>query len=112
MAVFPNYQPLISGAKRNAPRVRSTRFNDGYEKRISFGLNQNPKILNLTFNLDEEGTTEVETFINDRIDDGDAFDWSPPDSTSTFKWVARSYSKEMFQPGRNKISTTFEQVFE
>lgn len=112
MATFPDYEPLISGAKRNAPRVRSTRFNDGYEKRISFGLNQNPKIWNLTFNLDDESTTEVETFINDRIDDGDAFDWSPPDSTTTFRWVARSYSKEMFQPGRNKISTTFEQVFE
>ena len=44
MATFPNYQPLISGVKRNAPKIRTTRFNDGYEQRISFGLNQNPKI--------------------------------------------------------------------
>ena len=112
MAIFPSYQPLISGAKRNAPRVRSTRFNDGYEKRISFGLNQNPKIWNLTFNLDEEGTTEVETFINDRIDDGESFDWQPPGSIVAYKWICLQWTKRIPFLNRASLNMTFQQVFE
>ena len=53
MATFPNYNPIFPATKRINPQTRVTAFNDGYQHRISFGLNQNPQIWNLTFNLDE-----------------------------------------------------------
>ena len=112
MATFPNYNPIFPATKRIDPQTRVTAFNDGYQHRISFGLNQNPQIWNLTFNLDEEDTLEVETFLNARADDAESFDWSPPDSALTFKWIATPYNKQLFQPGRNIIRVTFSQVFE
>ena len=92
----------------------------------SYGDGWNGASVDVTINNDEtvlEGLTitsgaeatfelEVETFLNARVDDSESFDWSPPDSALTFKWVATPYTKELFQPGRNIIRVTFQQVFE
>lgn len=43
MATFPSYQPTYSANKRSEPRIRTTQFGDGYQQRVTFGLNQNPK---------------------------------------------------------------------
>ena len=43
MATFPSYNPIFPGTKLINPQTRVARFNDGYQHRISFGLNQNPQ---------------------------------------------------------------------
>ena len=112
MATFPDYKPQFSANKRSAPKLRVTQFGDGYQQRTSFGLNQDPKVWNLTFNVDDEDAVEIETFLEARGKDGASFSWQPPDETSPLKWICRSFNKEIFSFNRNRITATFEQVFE
>ena len=54
MATFPDYNPQYSATKRSQSNLRITQFGDGYQQRTTFGLNQDPKVWNLTFNVDDE----------------------------------------------------------
>ena len=112
MATFPDYNPQYSATKRSQSNLRVTQFGDGYQQRTTFGLNQDPKVWNLTFNVDDEDADEIETFLEARGKDGASFDWSPPDTITTFKWICRSFSREIFEFDRNRVTATFEQVFE
>ena len=112
MATFPSYNPSYSATKRSQPKLRITQFGDGYQQRTSFGLNQDPKVWSLTFNVDDEDADEIETFLEARGKDGASFDWSPPDTATTFKWICRSFNREMFEFDRNRITASFEEVFE
>jgi phage-related protein len=44
MATF-SYTPDFGATKKSQPAVRTAKFGDGYEQRVQFGINQNPKIL-------------------------------------------------------------------
>ena len=66
MATFPSYNPTYSATKRSQPKLRVTQFGDGYQQRTSFGLNQDPKVWNLTFNENDEDADEIETFLEAR----------------------------------------------
>ena len=112
MATFPSYNPQFSATERSQPKLRVTQFGDGYQQRTTFGLNQDPKVWNLTFNVDDEDADEIETFLEARGKDGASFDWSPPDTATTFKWICRSFNREMFEFDRNRITASFEEVFE
>ena len=112
MATFPNYNPQYSATKRSQSNLRITQFGDGYQQRTTFGLNQDPKVWNLTFNVDDEDADEIETFLEARGKYGASFDWSPPDTATTFKWICRSFNREMFEFDRNRITASFEEVFE
>ena len=87
MATFPSYNPQYSATKRSQSNLRITQFGDGYQQRTTFGLNQDPKVWNLTFNVDDEDADEIE-------------------------WICRSFSREIFEFDRNRISASFEEVFE
>ena len=112
MATFPSYNPSYSATKRSQPRLRVTQFGDGYQQRTSFGLNQDPKVWSLTFNVDDEDADEIETFLEARGVDAASFTWSPPDETTSYQWICRSFNREMFDLERNRITASFEQVFE
>ena len=112
MATFPSYNPQYSATKRSQSNLRITQFGDGYQQRTTFGLNQDPKVWNLTFNVDDEDADEIETFLETEANNGRSFDWSPPDTATTFKWICRSFSREIFEFDRNRVTATFEQVFE
>ena len=64
------------------------------------------------FNVDDEDATEIETFLENEAKNGTSFDWSPPDTTTTFKWICRSFNREIFEFDRNRITASFEEVFE
>jgi len=53
MATFPSITPSYGLQKSSAPNVRKVQFGDGYEARLTYGINQNPKIFNLTFQVSE-----------------------------------------------------------
>lgn len=112
MATFPSYKPVYSASKKSEPRIRKTSFGDGYEQRISFGINTNPKEWSLEFNLADEDAIIVEAFLDARGLDSESFTWTPPDSSTAYKWVCASWNKELFDIGRNRITATFRQVFE
>lgn len=112
MATFPSYNPVFSATKASEPKTRRVQFGDGYEQRLLYGINQNPKEWNLTFDLFDDDADIVEAFLNARAEDSASFDWTPPDTTTSYKWVCDSWSRELYSVERSRISVTFRQVFE
>jgi len=112
MATFPDYEPLYPASKSSEPRIRTTKFGDGYEQRVTFGLNQNPKEWSLTFDVEDADADVIETFLDARAADADSFTWTPPYTNTALKWVCPSWNREYHTIGRSKITATFRQVFE
>jgi phage-related protein len=112
MANFPNYSPVYPASKSSAPQMRTVKFGDGYEQRLTVGLHQNPKEWRLVFDVSDEDADIIETFLNERADDANSFGWVPPDSTTSYKWVCKNWDREMYDFQRSKINATFMQVFE
>jgi phage-related protein len=111
MATFPNYQPLYGASKNSAPAVRRVQFGDGYSQRLVYGLNQDPKEWILEFNVTEAEADEIETFLEAR-GGAESFNWTPPDTTTSYKWLCSDWNKTIDQPFRAVIRATFKQVFE
>ena len=114
MATFPSITPTYSGfSKRSAPRARTIRFQDGFEHRIVFGLaqHQNPKVYNLSFNVTETQSDEIETFLDAR-GGTESFDFTAPGETSSQKFVCERWSKSIPYNNRAIIDATFREVFE
>ena len=118
MATFPSIKPTYGQQKRSRPLTRTVRFADGYEHRILFGLaqHQNPKIFQLTFNVSETESDEIETFLDARANDSDSFDFAegflPEETASNFKFVCENWTKSIPYNNRAIIQATFREVFE
>lgn len=113
MATFPDISPDYGAQKSSAPVTRKVQFGDGYEQRLTFGLNQNPKSWSLSFvNITETDSDTIETFLDARADDNASFDWQPPGSSVAYKWVCETWSKSIPYANRATIQATFRQVFE
>lgn len=111
MATFPSYRPTYSATRANQPKVTKVQYGDGYEMRAVFGLHQNPKEWQLQFSVSDTEAIEIETFLNAR-NGQEVFDWTEPDGTTGNKWVCESWTRELFEYQRSKISASFRQVFE
>ena len=48
MATFPDIAISYGAQRSNAPRTRVVQFGDGYETRLTYGLNQSPKEWSVT----------------------------------------------------------------
>jgi len=113
MATFPSISPDYGARKNSAPVVRKVQFGDGYEQRTSLGINQNPKQWSLSFvNITETESDTIETFLDARAVDSASFDWQPPNSSVTYKWVCENWSKSIPYANRATIQATFREVFE
>lgn len=112
MATFPAYQPTYSVRKRSEPRIRTTKFGDGYQQRLTFGFNQNPKEWRLTFVVRDADADIIEAFLDARAADAASFDWAPPGSSVSYKWICPAWDRELFSPTHSQIDVTFQQVFE
>ena len=112
MATFPSITPTYGLQKSSAPSVRKVQFGDGYEARLTFALNQNPKTYNLTFEVSEADADTIETFLDARAVDNAPFDFTPPGEASSSKFVCETWSKSIPYLNRATIQTTFREVFE
>ena len=113
MATFPSISPSFSITKSSSPKIRISSLGDGYEERTTIGLNQNPKKWDLQFNyLTITNADTIELFLDARAKDGASFDWTPPDTTISYKWVCDSWQKEIPYPNRVNIMASFRQVFQ
>ena len=112
MATFPSITPAYGLQKTSAPTVRTVRFGDGYEQRLSLGLNQNPKSYNLTFEVSETDADTIETFLDARAADNASFDFTPPGESSSSKFVCEQWDKSIPYLNRATIQATFREVFE
>lgn len=108
-----NTCPDFEATRSSAPKIRKTQFGDGYEQRLSFGLNQNPKSWSLQWLYRSTSDADaIEAFFDARAADNAAFDWIPPDDTTSYKWVCEQWDRRLTSPNRATISATFRQVFE
>lgn len=111
MATFPSIEPDYNAQKNSAPRIRRVQLGDGYQVRLRYGLNQNMKVWTLTFqNISEADSDTIEAFLDARADDGASFDWQPPGSSTSYKWVCPSWTKSIPYANLATINATFEQV--
>lgn len=109
MATFPSITPTYGVQKRSRPAVRRARFGDGYELRLQYGLNQNMKVYQLTFEVSETDADTIETFLDARAA-VETFDFTPPGESSAAKFVCESWSKSIPYLNRATINATFRQV--
>ena len=111
MATFPSITPTYGVQKKSQPNVRIAQFGSGYSQRATFGINQNPKVYNLTFEVSETDADTIEDFLDAR-GGVENFDFTPPVDTSSSKYICREWSKSIPYLNRATIQATFEQVFE
>ena len=112
MATFPSITPTYGVQKRSKPNTKTVKLGDGYEHRLLFGLNQNPKIFNLTFEVSETDADTIETFLDARAVDSASFTFTPPGESSSSKFVCESWNKSVPYLNRARVQATFREVFE
>ena len=112
MANFPTtVNPSYGTNKSSAPTVRIAQFGDGYQQRSTFGINQNLKVYNFTWNnISETDADEIETFLDARAG-VENFDYTPAGESSK-KFICRQWNKTIPYLNRATIRATFEQVAE
>jgi phage-related protein len=110
MAVF-TFTPSFPATEASKPRVRKTQFGDGYEQRVAFGLNTNPKEWSLTFAERTDAERDaIETFFDAR-GGTESFDWTAPGGAAG-KFVCEEWQNTLNSCNRNTLTATFRQVFE
>ena len=111
MATFPSIQPTYGTVKNSAPAVRAIQFGSGYQQRATFGINQNPKVYSLTFEVSETDADTIEAFLDAR-GSVQSFTFTPPGESSSSKFICREWSKMIPYLNRATVTATFVQVFE
>ena len=87
------------------------KFGSVYSQGSTFGLNQNPKVWNLIWNVSETNADTIEDFLDAR-GGVEKFEWTPLDSATEYKWICREWEKSIPYLNHATITATFEQVFE
>ena len=109
---FDNLKPVYNTRITPKPSVNVVSFGDGFEQRLTEGLNQNPLSVNLTFELSQSDATSAIGFLNDRVDDGVSFNFTLPSETSSRKFVCESFPRTIPFLNRVRLSCVFREVFE
>ena len=112
MATFPITNPVYNTRINARPKVNILSFGDGFEQRLTEGLNQNPLSVSLTFELSQADATTAITFLNSRVEDGASFDYTLPSESSSRKFVCTSFPRSIPFLNRVTLSCTFREVFE
>ncbi len=112
MATFPNILPSQSSTYEQEFRVTRADFGDGYTQRSADGLNNTPRTLNLTWELNSASEiATIETFLRAR-GGAETFDYTPPSESVQLKWTCGGFTKT---PGNGLYSTltaVFNQEFD
>lgn len=111
MATFPSINPTYGASKTSQPVVNRIQFGSGYEQRVVFGINQNPKVWDLTFVVSETDADTIEAFLDARAGQ-EKFQWTPLGESTEYDWVCESWTKTIPYLNRATITATFRQVFE
>lgn len=112
--VVSTVAPDYGMQKSSKPRVRTVRFGDGYEQRIGFGLNRNPKEYRLSWNnRSEEDIDAMEQFLDNRADRNlESFNWTAPGESSASSYICREWQKTYSYGNIANLTATFEEVYE
>ena len=111
MATF-TYTPDFGATASTKPAVRGVKFGDGYEQRLTYGINTQPQDWTLRFTVrDATETKEIDTFLS-TAGGKDWFYWTPPNAITALKYICREWSRSIDSASYSSISAKFEQVFD
>jgi phage-related protein len=111
MATF-TWIPSFDSAESSEPRVAKTELGDGYQQRIKWGLNTDPKSWSLRFdNRNDTERNDIRNFLEARAG-VESFDWTTPWGQTGRKWVCSKWSITPSNCNNNQIQAEFRQVFE
>ena len=101
--------PDYGSRQTSQPTVRSVRFGDGYEQRLSYGLATDLKTWNLTFtNITTSEKTQITGFLEAR-GGSQRFNWPTPDGVvSTF--ICQEWTSTIVVYDRWTVDATFREV--
>lgn len=104
--------PDFGVAANMRPRVRVSRFGDGYEQRVADGLNAIDMSWDLTFSArTDDEALEITDFLEAR-GGLEAFDWIPSGQTGSVKVVCREWRRSLDRYNLNTVTAKFERVYE
>lgn len=110
MATF-TWTPSFTATQSSQPRVRKTQFGDGYEHRVRFGLNTDPKEWELEFNERSDAErNQIEAFLKAR-GGVESFTWIDPLGRSA-QFCCEEWQVTLNACNFNNIRATFREVFE
>ena len=113
MATIPSTpEPSYPATKASNPNVRVTQFGDGYQQRTTFGLNQNAKTWTFNWNNITEAESDVFEAFLDARGGVESFDYTPPNESTSYKYICKSWNKTLNLPNRANLTATFIEVFE
>lgn len=106
------YTPDFDASKSVRPRVGRSKFGDGYEQRVTSGLNTKPAVWGVDFL--RRPTSEIDTVEAFLAGQGgvDYFYWTPPDEATPIKVICSEWNATKPHAGMRSLSATFEQVFD
>ena len=110
MATF-TFTPSFTADLEEQPIIRRVKFGDGYEQRLSYGLNTQPKKWSLQFlNRTDTERNNILTFLRTQ-GAAESFDWTDP-NIYVGKWICERWNTSHVSCNFNNIIATFEEVFE
>ena len=112
MATFPIANPTYNTRINTNTNQIVISFGDGFEQRLTEGLNQNPISVNLTFELSQNDADTAINFLNARVTDGASFDYTLPSETTSRKFVCERFPRSIPFLNRVRLSCLFREVFE
>jgi len=112
MATF-TYIPDFSATENSAPSVRMTKFGDGYEHRVRFGLHTDLKQWDLTFaNRSDSEAAGITGFFTARAG-VESFTWTPPTTgANAAQFVCEQWQVTMDAYNLNTVRARFREVAE
>ena len=112
MATFPIANPTYNTRINTNTNQIVVSFGDGFEQRLTEGLNQNPLTVSLTFELSQSDADTAITFLDSRVTDGASFDYTLPSESSSRKFVCTSFPRTIPFLNRVRLTCVFREVFE
>ena len=104
---LPDYNLQVS----NAPRVHSIKFGDGYEQRITHGINNSLMNLPVTFNnRTEEETVAIAHFLADKEAKHPFYFRVPEPHNVIKKFVCKQWASTLVFENNFNTTATFEEV--
>lgn len=109
---FPSIEPIYAITKDSSPLKGKTQLGDGYQKRVSFGLNTIKPVWSVEWAVSPEDASTINLFLKDRAMDGEWFYWAPPDSDVPLKWRCDEWTANNQATRFVRINASFRQVLE
>lgn len=105
------YTPDFGATMTKHPRANVVRFADGYEQRVSYGINTSPADWTLSFSMrDDTEANAIDAFLT-ALRGVESFDWTPPGGTAG-KYVCREWTRSMDKNNLNTVKAKFEQTYD